>query len=232
MLESTSFGDLAYCLKQLDIRDLRLASAKEGMLDRIERFNANPNDKTHFDSGAWFSENFNRVNKRILGARAEFNPLIPYIEQVAYKGYLPLSEEVRIKSKPALQLLNEIAEKDAIKPLWERRVIDLGKVKTYNVPTDSFADDDTIVWLAQSKELARDYGLFLRKPEIDIKEVNVYNAESEGKDSAFGFWMYGLNKYFWSSFDGGGARFWCCHENLYYENGRAFGLPLKISEVS
>lgn len=218
MLERTSSGNWAYCLAQLGKK--RLATAREGMIDRIERYEANPNDRTHFDSGAWFSENFNRVDNRILGARAEFNPLIPYAEQASKAGYLQLSEDIKMKNKPVSQLLNEIAEKDLNKSLWQRRVVDFGEVKTHNVPTDSLADDDTIVWLAQGKELARDYGLFLRKPEINIKEVTVNHSPLAKEDYARGFWLCWLDR-------GSRSSFLCDDRSLDDGSGIVFGVSGK-----
>jgi hypothetical protein len=126
------------------------------MKDRIER---GVNDKEHFNSGAWTAENFNIVNGRIYGARASFNPLIPYAKQAvqAHKAgeeFYLTSKIVDSKGKPYSQLLVEIADKDSKKPLERQRVADLGKVTTVAVPTDSFADDDTIVFLAEGKKPA------------------------------------------------------------------------------
>ena len=54
----------------------KIATAEQLIRDRITR-----EDNTHYKTGAWTSENFNVINKRILGARAPFNPLMQYAEQ-------------------------------------------------------------------------------------------------------------------------------------------------------
>ena len=222
MLERSPLGNWASCLAWLG-RNKRLASAKEGMQDRIERYGVNREDREHFDSGAYFSEDFNRVNGRILGARAKFNPLIPYSEQAIVKGHLPLTEEIKMNGKPASQLLEEIAEKDAKKPIWQKRVVDLGRVETHKVPTDGFADCKTIVWLAQGEKLANDYGLNFLREKLDIQEVRVYHAPLEGEDAAFGFWLYWLGSYYRSYFD-------CDYRGLDSDYGSVFGVPLKSAE--
>src|SRR3989344_2119686 len=136
LLQRIDKGNLASCLEKLSNQQLRWATTAEIIRDRIAR----PiQDKEHFNYGAWTSDNFNRINGRILGARAEFNPLIPYAQQASINGYLPLNEETQINNKPVSQLLEEIADKDKKKPLWKRRVVDFGKVKTHDVSTDSLA---------------------------------------------------------------------------------------------
>ena len=65
-------GNWAYCLEQLGKR--KLADASQGMRDRIKR---GTRDREHFESGAWFADNFLYVKYKglaFLGA----NPLCCY----------------------------------------------------------------------------------------------------------------------------------------------------------
>lgn len=209
-------GNWAHCLKHLG--KLKLATAKQGIEDRIAR---GIKDREHFERGAWFSENFNVVNERILGARAEYNPLIKYAEQAtnAHKSaneFYLTDEIVDSNNIPYAKLLEQIAEQDAKKPIEEKRVIGLGKVKTHNVPTDSFADDDAIVWLAQGKELAHQYGKEFLLGKLGFKEVTVYHAPISKQNYTRGFWLCRLGWVGWSDFD--------CDGILGYGDGDVFGV--------
>ena len=166
-------GNFAQCLAQLEEAEQKIATAKQGMQDRIARgVNSGP-----CSQGAWFSENFNVVQERILVAREDYNPLIQYAQQAvdAHKSNneFYLIDDILLNKKPASQVLARIAEQDAKIPVPKKRVFDMGKAKTHDIPTDSFADDEGIVFLAQNKKLAKDYGLFL-KNKAGIPEVTFY----------------------------------------------------------
>ena len=149
-------GNFAQCLAQLEEAEQKIATAKQGMQDRIAQgAGSDPCSK-----GAWFSENFNVVKGRILAAREDYNPLIQYAQQAvdAHKSNneFYLIDDILLNKKPASQVLARIAEQDAKIPVPKKRVFDMGKAKTHDIPTDSFADDEGIVFLAQNKKLAKD----------------------------------------------------------------------------
>ncbi len=140
--------------------------------------------------GASYNSSFNEVQGRILGTKGEFNPLIEYAKQAVKamrtgEFYL---ERVLINRTPASEVLVEIAEQDAKKPIYKKRVADFGQAKTHNVPTDCFGDDDVIAFLAESKARANKYGLWLRN-KAGIPESKVYMQDLVGKDKSRGFWL-------------------------------------------
>ena len=194
------------------------------MQDRIKNY------QNHIENGAWVAENSNVVDGRFLLARAKFNPLIKYAGQVVEaqvrEEFYLNSEIVDTSGKPYKQLLNEIAEVDAKKPSDKKRVADLGKVVTHDVPTDCFADDKTIVFLAGGENLANQYGLFLRNQlpeELKIQSVKVYHPSLSNKDFARGVWLYGLDGRSRSDFE-------CDGGDLYNVGGSVFGVS-PIREV-
>ena len=193
----------------------RLAIPAEAMDERI-------NQGVHSDifrNGAWYNANFNEVNKRILATRQTYNPLIAYPTEatdVHRTGEFYLTDEVLIGNEPATVVLERIAEQDAKKPISRRRVLDLGQTTTHDVPTDCFADDETIVFLAQGKTRADNYGLCLKK-NVDVDSVKVYMQPIVGEDKSRGFWLDGLD------FDGR-SDFLCGNWDLYYGGGSVFGV--------
>jgi len=216
-LERIEKGNWAYCLSQLSKR--KLATASDVMQDRIKDY------RNHTENGTWIAENSNVIDGRILLARAKFNPLIKYANQAVkaqIQGEFYLTPEiVDASEKPYTQLLNEIAEADADKPFGKKRVADLGEVVTHDVPTDSFADDDTITFLARGEKLANQYGLFLRNKlpeELRLQSVRVHHASFPGKNYAREVWLCALGPNSVSYFN--------CDYVLYDGGGSAFGVPL------
>jgi len=194
-------GNFAQCLAKVAGAKQKQTSTRQGMQYRIEQgVNSNACKK-----GFWGSENFNVVDNRILATIGEYNPLIPYAEQAVNchrnGNEFYLNDNVLLQGKPATQVLKEIVEQDSGKPVSKRRVLDLGQAQTHNVPTDSFADDNGIVFLARGKKLANDYGLFL-KNKAGISQVTFYLPSIQSKDYARGFWLCRLAVGDWSVFNG------------------------------
>jgi len=193
------------------------ATPAQAMNKRM-KYGADWRDADICTNGAWYSASFNEVGGSIFGTRGEFNPLIDNAEQAvkamrAGEFYL---EGVLINGNPASKVLADIAEQDAKKPIYQRRVIDLGQTNTYEVPTDCFADDDTILFLAESKKRARDYGLFLRN-KAGILQSKVYMQPIVGKDKSRGFWLYRLGEGYRSDFN-------CYNGDLNGDLGSVFGV--------
>src|SRR3989344_3117975 len=194
-------GNFTQCIAQAAKAEQKIATAKQGMQDRIAQgAGSDPCSK-----GAWFSENFNVVKGRILAAREDYNPLIQYAQTAVdahrASNEFYLTEDILLNKKPASQILARIAEQDAKVPVSKKRVFDMGKAETHDIPTDSFADDKGIVFLAQNKKLAKDYGLFL-KNKAGISEVTFYLPALSKQDYSRGFWLCRLDGDYWSGFDG------------------------------
>ena len=172
--------------------------------------------------GCFGVASFNEVNGRILATREEFNPLINYSDQVVKSmlgGEFYLTDEIKFGAKPYTQILEEIADEDRKLSIGKRRVIDLGKIKTQDVPTDCFGDDETIAFLAEGKRNAKKYGLFLRNKipeESRLNQITEYHQNLIGKNKSTGLWLFGLVGSFSSGFscDGGG---------IGYDGGSLFG---------
>ncbi len=167
--------------------------------------------------GAWYNSSFNEVGGRIFGTKKEFNPLIDYAKQAVESmkiGEFYL-DGVLINEKPASEVLVEIAEQDAKKQIYKKRVADFGQAKTHNVPTDCFGDDDVIAFLAESKSRANKYGLWLRN-KAGIPESTVHMQDIIGKDKSRGFWLDGLVV--------GRSDFNCSNRYLNYDYGSLFGV--------
>ncbi len=226
VLQRIGLGNWAYCIAKARSMNKGVASGKEVIEDRLER---GVNDRTHFERGAWPAEDSNVVDGAILLARAEFNPLIPYAEQAVEAQITEefyLTDRIRKGKIPFTQVLKQIAEKDARKPLEQRRVLDIGKAKTHSVSTDSFADDPTIRWISQGPKLANRYGLFLRNelPEdLRLPKVTVYLPEIIGKDYAREHWLDRLGRSYWSVFG-------CGDRYLFNVDGSVFGVSVKSAE--
>ena len=200
----------------------RFATPAEAMDERI-RQGENADICT---SNAWYNASFSEVDGRILGTRGQFNPLVNYAQKAVdsmKNGEFYLNDDILLNGKPAVKVLAEIAAKDSKKPVHKRRVIDLGKAKTHEVPTDSFADDDTIVFLAEGKERANKYGLFLRKSKYNIQNSNVFMQDLSGKNKTRGFWFSRLVGV-------GGSEFDCYDRNLDSGGGSLFGVSYESAK--
>jgi hypothetical protein len=219
------YGDFANALKQVAAARKTFATPKEGMIDRMKQ-GANSGACKRW---AWFNASFNEVDGKILATRAEFNPL-SLVDEMGNYIYAQravdaqrtvefyLTDDMMLENEPITDVLNRIAERDAIKPVNKRRVLDLGQTKTHNVPTDCYADDDTIVFLAEGKKRAEKYGLFIRNAfgKNSIPESIVYMQDLIGKNKSRGFAL--------SSVDAGsGSGFGCGDWDLYDDGGSVFG---------
>ncbi|MDD5132952.1 MAG: hypothetical protein PHD81_03545 [Candidatus Nanoarchaeia archaeon] len=211
-------GNFASCLNQINATEQKIATAKQGMQDRILK----GKNSDYFQMGCWHPEAFPVINERILAIKGEYNPLIAieYAKQAteahrANKEFY-LTEKVLLNGKPAVQVLNEIAEADYKKPISKKRVFDMGKVGTHQVSTTDFADDKGIVFLAQGEKLAKNYGKFL-KDKVGISEVTFYLPNLTKEDYLRGFWLCGLGSDDGSDFGG-------CGGGLDYDGGSLFGV--------
>ncbi|MBS3075634.1 hypothetical protein J4429_04205 [Candidatus Pacearchaeota archaeon] len=175
--------------------------------------------------GAWTTESFSCIQGNIYGCLAEFNPLIPYAQTAVdvhkNNGEFYLTPDVLLNARPATAVILEIAKQDKSKPAYRKRVINLGKIQTHNVPTDSLADDNGILFLARSKNLAKEYGLFLRK-KAGIPEIIFYLPPIQSQDYSRGFWLSSIGH-------GGRSGFSCGIRGLYRDDGSLFRVRGKES---
>lgn len=232
-------GNWEQCISQVNQANQKIATAKQGMSDRITKGKGSE----YFQKGCWYPENFNVVNKRILVALGDYNPLIPHAKQavLAHKDNKEfyLTDDVLLNKKPASQVLEEIAEQDKPKPIHEKRVFDIGKLQTHDIQTDSFADDNVIVFLARGEKPAQKYGNFLDK-KLGIKKITFYLPSISEKDYARGFWLCRLGGDGRSDFDGywglnvdGGSLFGVCESaegTSQKTSGRIIESP-RLSEI-
>lgn len=208
-------GDFAVALRKLASAKpkQRFATPAEAMDERI-RQGVKADICT---GGAWYNASFNEVNGRVLATKGQFNPLIEHAQQATEAmrtGEFYLTDEILLGNKPATEVLLEIVEQDAKKPIYRKRVIDLRQTEAHDVPTNCFGDDDTIVFLAESKARANKYGLLLRN-KAGIKSSKVYMQDLVGKNKSRGFWLNRLDVR---------SDFYCDSRDLYYDNGSLFGV--------
>ena len=208
-------GNFAQCLAQIMKAGQTPATAKQVMRDRIKQGVKSDS----YSKGTWIPENFNVVDGRILAARPEYNPLLKYAEQAVNchrnNKEFYLTNNILLNENPASLILSEIAEQDAKKAVKNKRVYDMGKSKTHDVPTDSLADDKGIVFLAQGEKLAKEYGLFL-KNEAGLPNVTFYLPLLSNKDYSRGLWLY--------SVAGDGSNFDGYNRSLNSDYGFLFGV--------
>src|SRR3989344_9369142 len=199
-------GNFAQCLAQIAKAGQKVATAKKGMQDRIKQgVNSDPCNK-----GAWFPENFNYVKGKVLVALADYNPQIPYAEQAVESnkksGYFQLTQDIKLQGKSASQLLLEIAEEDAAKPIYNRRVLDSKRKETFSIPANRLGEEEISIFLARSEKIAKDYGILvhdaLTNPNNKNPEITFYLASKQKQDFSAGFWLCRLDDIGRSGFDG------------------------------
>lgn len=219
-------GNFAVALEKVAEARQTFATPKEGVVDRM-RQGVNSDACKRW---AWFNASFNEVEGNILATRAEFNPLSVFDKQTqtflyAQKavdamrtGEFYLTDDVLLGNEPATKVLLRVAEQDAKKPIHLKRVINLGKAKTHNVPTDCFADDNAIAFLSEGETRARKYGLFVRNAfgYNSIPTSTVYMQDLVGKDKSRGFALGGV-------VTDSRSNFYCNDGVLYGDGGSLFG---------
>ena len=215
-------GNFSKCLAEVVRAKQKIATAKQGMEYRIEQ----GVDSDVCQGGFWCPENFNVVDGRILAALGDYNPLIPYAEQAvnAHRGgkEFYLNDAVLLNGKSATEVLKEIAEQDSEKPVYKKRVLDLGQTQTHPVSTDSFADDNGIVFLARGKISANRYGLFLKNKARTPKITFCLPFVSQENYSR-GFWLYRLDL-------GGRSNLFGGYDRYFNDgDGSLFGVSCKRS---
>ncbi|HUS48803.1 MAG TPA: hypothetical protein VMZ91_01450 [Candidatus Paceibacterota bacterium] len=200
-------GNWAKCLAEIERDKEKLVTARQGMQERIRQ-----GTNADISKGSWFPENVNYVQGKVLWALGKYNPQIPYAKQAVDANrmkcnYFQLTPEVTLQGKPASQLLLEIAEEDAVKPVHKRRVLDLKHKEALTIPADRLGEVEEAVFLARGEKLAKDYGQWvhdvLKSSDEKNPQITFYLASPQDYDFSAGFWMHGANRSFRSIFDGG-----------------------------
>jgi len=219
-------GNFADALRKVAAAKQTFATPKEGIIDRMNQGVSSKVCKRW----AWFNASFNEVNGEILATNSQFNPLSVFDEttgkfiyaqkvtEAMRTGEFYLTPDILLGNESASKVLLRVAERDEKKPINLKRVINLGKLKTHNVPTDCYADVDTIVFLLGGHNRARKYGLFVRNAfgENSIPESKVYMQDLIGKDKSRGFALGRVST-------DGRSDFCCDSRNLCVGDGSGFG---------
>ena len=183
-------GNFVNCKKRIESANQRVATAQEGMFDRIKQGASS----SYKNSGCWHPEGTARINGINYWCLAEYSPTTKYAKETLEANkrneYLSLTDKIKLGRKPASQLIREIAEADAKLFDYEKRILIPKKQETFSVDSETLGDVDIAVFLARSPKLAERYGEFLKK--CGINSVSFYQIENNYDNVASGFWLHGL----------------------------------------
>lgn len=186
-------GDFVECANQIAQAGQRMATAREGMQDRITDVTLKLTNSNYFSQGGWYSEGTARINGVNHWCLGKYAPTTNYAQETldANKAgtYLALTEAIKLGNKPASEVIQMIAEADAKKPVEQRRILIPTRQETFSVPSESLGDVDIARFLARDAKLAQDYGQLVKN--VGIKNVIFYQLSGD-KDIAAGFWLYVL----------------------------------------
>ncbi|MBI2047432.1 hypothetical protein HYT26_04710 [Candidatus Pacearchaeota archaeon] len=190
------YGDFATALEKVAAANQTFATPKEVIADRMNQGVNSEACKEY----AWLNASFSEVNGDILATKGDFNPLSVFDEKTKKFIYAQTAtdatrtgefylDNILLGNEPATEVLLRVVDQDKKKPIHLKRVINLGKAKTHDVPTDCYADDDTIAFLSEGQTKARKYGLFVRNAFGDnsIPFSRVYMQGLIGKNKCRGF---------------------------------------------
>ncbi|MEI7718422.1 MAG: hypothetical protein WCI72_01025 [archaeon] len=214
-------GDFVSCNWQIGKAGQRMATAREGMIDRIRKgFNSEYKEK-----GCWHPEGTARIGGITHWCLAEYAPTTRYAQKTleANKAieYLALTNDFRLGKHPIDLEIVQTAYLDARKPVEQRRVLIPLRQGNFAVASQDLGDVEIVRFLARDAKLARDYGKFL-KNDCGIDNVSFCQLSGDQKIAA-GLWLYGLDS---NNSDFAG-------NNMYFETqGSAFGVfPEAVVEV-
>ena len=181
-------GNFVECKQQIKNAGQRIATARQGMQDRIRQ---GPYSD-YVTKGCWYPEGTTRISKENYWCLGKFAPTTHYPQETlvanANGEYLSLTDEIKLGGKPASQLIREIAEQDAELPDYQRRVLIPENQGTFSVDLDCLGEVDIARFLARSPELAEQYGKFL-KQKCGFSQVTFCQMGGVFGDIATGFWI-------------------------------------------
>lgn len=209
-------GNRVSCDTQIRDAGQRMATAREGMADRILKgFNSD-----YTKNGCWHPEGIARINGINYWCLGQFAPATLYARETleANKAgqYLALTEVIKFGKKPASEVIKRIAELDADKPAEKRRVLIPARQDTFSVDSRDLGDVDIAQFLAGDARLAQDYGIFLDR-DCRIEKVT-FDQPFLSEDIATGLWLCKQQCDYFSDFDGSGRG------NFDAEGGSSFGV--------
>ena len=211
-------GTFPDCKAQIEKAGQRIATARQGMQDRIRQ---GP-DSHYLEGGCWHPEGTARINGTNYWCLGKFAPTTHYAQQTleanAREKYLPLTDEIKLGEKPAVQLIREIAEQDAELPAHQKRILIPTRQDLFSVHSEDLGDVDIAQFLARDPRVAEKYGKFLRN-KCGINNVWFYQIGYEFDNVGAGFWLHCLDLDDDSKFDGSVRGF-------YLDIGSLFGVVL------
>lgn len=156
-------GNRVDTLKAIARCRMRDSTASEGMRGRMLDVRECGRESSYFSYGGWHSEGTARINGVNYWCKASFAPTTLYPRQTLDANiknrYLELTEDIKIGTKPATEVIQRIAEIDAKKPVSKRRIlIPTDQSFYYTRETRDLGSQDVPVFLAEDEDLANDYG--------------------------------------------------------------------------
>ncbi len=218
-------GTFPDCKAQIEKAGQRIATARQGMQDRIRQ---GP-DSHYLEGGCWHPEGTARINGTNYWCLGKFAPTTHYPRKTlkANKSnkYLPLTDEIKLGEKPAVQLIKEIAEQDAELPAHKKRVLIPKEQYSFPVPSEDLGDVDIAQFLARDPKLAGRYGKFL-KNKCEIPKVWFNQIGNNWDNVGAGLWLHGLDLGDDSDFYGNLRGFY------YADGGSLFGVSPEVRSTS
>jgi len=204
-------GTFPDCKAQIEKARQRIATARQGMQDRI-RQGPNP---PYSQNGCWHPEGTAKIDGTNYWCLGKFAPTTHYPQQTLEANrYLFLTDKIKLGKKPATQLIRKIAEQDVKLPVHKRRVLIPEKQDSFTVYSKYLGDVDIAQFLARDPKLAERYGKFL-KDKCGIPQVWFYQIEEDEDNVGAGFWLRGLDRGDDSYFDGYNRDFYDGHGSLF-----------------
>ncbi|MEI7718336.1 MAG: hypothetical protein WCI72_00590 [archaeon] len=154
-------GNFVKCSKKIAKAGEIIATAREGMIERIAR-----RKTSRYESkGCWHSEGTANIDGVTYWCLAEYAPTTQNIKRTYaanFEGlYLPLISNVKIRVESALELIPRIAAEDKNKLPEQRRVLIPEMQDTFIIDSAEFGNIDIARFLARDATLAKDYSHLL-----------------------------------------------------------------------
>jgi len=169
------YSSFPKCLEKIAKHNQKIGTTKDLMEKRMEE---GLKSRVCYSS-FWLPENYNIIDGKLFLSLQEYNPLILYSKEALNNSLrnifdpFILNESIQLNGKSASQIIPEIAEEDASKRLYERRVLLCEEPETPRfISSKSLGENEEIIFLARGEKLAKEYGEFLFN--CGIKQTAIY----------------------------------------------------------